>query len=108
MPTPIKEMWKKIADDFYHMWNFLNYLGAIDGKHVNIQATSNSRSLFFNNKKTFSAVLLALVNAHCNFITVDVGAYDKNSDGVFSAIQSWVKHFNVVHWIFQKILHNQT
>jgi hypothetical protein len=32
-------------------------------------------------KKTFSVVLLALVDAQCNFIAVDVGAYGKNSDG---------------------------
>ncbi|XP_031357873.1 protein ALP1-like [Photinus pyralis] len=81
MPTPTEEMWKTIANDFYQMWNFPNCMGAIDGKHVNIQAPPNSGSMFFNYKKTFSIVLLALVDAHNNFIAIDVGAYGKNSDG---------------------------
>ena len=38
MPLPTEEQWKYIADDFYTKWNIPNCLGAIDGKHVNIQA----------------------------------------------------------------------
>ncbi len=81
MPTPTEEMWKNIANDFHRMWNFPNCIGAMDGKHVNIQAPPNSGSMFYNYKKAFSVVLLALVDAHNNFIVVDVGAYGKSSDG---------------------------
>ncbi|CAH1958229.1 unnamed protein product [Acanthoscelides obtectus] len=88
LPTPTEEMWKKIGNDYQEMWNFPNCIGAIDGKHIVIQAPPNSGSMFFNYKKTFSVVLLALVGAHCNFITVDIGAYGKSSDGGFFQIKA--------------------
>lgn len=81
MPTPTEEMWKNIANDFFRMWNFPDCLRAMNGKHVTIQAPPNTGSMFFNYKKTFSIILLALVDAHCNFIAVYVGAYGKSSDG---------------------------
>ena len=50
---PQKESdWKKVADDFDKKWNFPHCLGAIDGKHVVMQAPARSRSSFFNYKKT--------------------------------------------------------
>lgn len=85
IPTPTEQTWKKIASEYWTQCNFPNCLGALDGKHVVIEAPANSGSLFFNYKKTFSIVLLALVDANYRFIWIDVGSYGKNSDsGVFS------------------------
>ena len=65
-PPSSEEAWKKISTGFELRWNFPNALGAIDGKHVIIQAPPNSSSLYFNYKKTFSIVLMAVVTPSIN------------------------------------------
>ena len=85
MPVPNKDDWNTIADEFWVRWQFPNCIGALDGKHITIQAPKSSGSLYWNYKKTYSIVLLALVDPCYNFIIVDVGGYGKNSDGgIFS------------------------
>lgn len=81
VPVPTEEMWMNISKEYYELWQFPNCLGALDGKHIKIQAPANSGSLFFNYKKEFSIVLLALVDANYNFTVVEVGALGKESDG---------------------------
>lgn len=80
MPTSAEE-WKQISRHFQERWNFPMCIGALDGKHVEIIKPNHSGSEYFNYKKRFSIVLLALVNADYNFIYVDVGVQGRISDG---------------------------
>ena len=81
MPVPGAEDWRKIAGDYEKLADFPNCLGAIDGKHVVIQAPPSTGSQYFNYKGAFSIVLLVVVDARYRFRVVDVGAYGRSSDG---------------------------
>ena len=77
--------WKKVAKGFEEKWHFPHVIGAIDGKHVRIRNPYFSGSVYFNYKRYFSLVLLALVDAQYNFLYIDVGAVGAESDaGIFS------------------------
>ena len=80
MAVPTREDWRTMAEQFEWRWNFPNCIGAIDGKHVVVQAPSNSGSLYYNYKGTYSLVLLAVVDASYLFRVVDVGGYGRTSD----------------------------
>ncbi|VEN55391.1 unnamed protein product [Callosobruchus maculatus] len=77
--------WRKEAELFEQVSGFPNCIGAIDAKHVEIKKPAHSGSFYFNYKKTFSIVLMAVVNANLEFLMVDVGQNGRVSDGgVFS------------------------
>lgn len=65
--------WKRIADDFDNLWQLPHVVGAIDGKHVQIEAPSLSGSLYHNYKGFFSIVLLAICDAKYQFTLIDIG-----------------------------------
>jgi len=87
-----EDEWKIISREFFQFWNFPNCLGCIDGKHVMIQAPNNSGSLYYNYKKFFSIVLLAVCDAQYRFLLVDIGKSGRNSDsGVYGSSQLGLK-----------------
>lgn len=72
---------KKNAVDFQNIWQILNTVGAIDGKHVTIKKPINSGSSFFNYKQHHSIVLLAVVDVNYKFVFIDVGSKGRFPDG---------------------------
>ena len=73
--------WKIISQDFSERWNYPHAIGALDGKHVIMQAPHQSGSTYFNYKKMHSIVLLAICNAKYEFILFDIGDAGRQSDG---------------------------
>lgn len=92
MPMPTTEHLKAIAKDFFTKWNFPNCVGCIDGKHIRIKCPQNSGSLYYNYKQYFSIVLQGISDASYRFVTVDVGAYGKQSDGGIFSLSNVYKH----------------
>jgi len=93
MPTTEHD-WLEIASGYFEKWQFPHCLGAIDGKHIVMRSPDNSGSVYFNYKGTFSIVLLALADAHLQFVMIDVGAYGRNSDGGIFAHSNFGKALN--------------
>ncbi|CAK1591290.1 unnamed protein product [Parnassius mnemosyne] len=80
MQEPSKESWLKVAENFYKYANFPNCLGAVDVKYIRIINPHNSGSNYFNYKKYFSIVLMAVADFNYYFISIDVGSFGKEAD----------------------------
>lgn len=80
MPEPTVDMWLEILETFYLKTDFPNCVGTIDGKHIRCINPRRGGSNFFNYKKYFSVVLMAVADANLRFVAIDVGAYGKEGD----------------------------
>ncbi|XP_049543733.1 uncharacterized protein LOC125956164 [Anopheles darlingi] len=90
-----EEEWKDVAVAFERRWNFPHCIGAIDGKHILIRKPPGSGSYYINYQKSFSVVLMAVVNADYEFIWIDVGTNGKVSDsGAFSKTEFYRRLVN--------------
>jgi hypothetical protein len=95
LPKRSKETWKKNADGFLQRKNFPNCIGAMDGKHVRIQAPSQSGSTNYNYKGYHSIVLMAIVDPFYKFTLVDIGTSRSQSDGgVLSSLEIGRRLYN--------------
>nr|XP_023016277.1 protein ANTAGONIST OF LIKE HETEROCHROMATIN PROTEIN 1-like [Leptinotarsa decemlineata] len=81
LKMPDEKSWNVYELEFRERWQFPKCVGAIDGKHVIIKAPPNSGSSYFNYKKTFSVVLMAIASANYQLIAVDIGSAGRFSDG---------------------------
>ena len=80
------EEWLKISEAFQSRSNFPNCLGAIDGKHIQIRPPPSTGSEYFNCKKTFSIILLAIADPNYECIYADVGSNSRmNDSGVWNS-----------------------
>ena len=85
MKAPTQEDFQTAAKKFESHWNFPNCIGAIDGKHIRIRCPKNSSSQYYNYKKFYSIVLMAVVDADYKFMLIDVGSEGSSGDsGVFT------------------------
>ncbi|XP_063230841.1 uncharacterized protein LOC134535573 [Bacillus rossius redtenbacheri] len=80
IPQPTEENWLNIAAGFDRKANFPHCLGAIDGKHIRVIQPKQSGSLYYNYKKFFSIVLLAVCDADYMFTYVHIGLYGRTND----------------------------
>ena len=78
------EEWLYLANMFEKRWNFINGIGAVDGKRITIQQPGKSgshKSHYYNYKGHNSLILLAAVGPQYEILWAGVGANGRVSDG---------------------------
>ena len=73
--------WLEISEKFSQRWNFLNTIGAINGKHIVLEQPCNSGSHYRNYKGSDCIIFLAVVGPEYEFLYAEVGMNGMNSGG---------------------------
>ena len=77
--------WLQVAQRYGDRWNFAHAIGAIDGKHIRIRNPPKGKSDYYNYKKYFSIIMLAVVDADYRFMYLDIGNPGSYSDaGIYN------------------------
>ena len=58
---------RKVAKDFNDLWNFQNFVGVIDEKHIVMRKPYHGASIYHNYKGQESIGLMAIVDAKQKF-----------------------------------------
>ncbi|XP_064475736.1 uncharacterized protein LOC135389631 [Ornithodoros turicata] len=74
------EQWLDVASKFNSTCYYPHCLGAIDGKHITIYCPRNSGSYYYNYKRQFSIILLAVVDADGKALYVNAGTNGRVHD----------------------------
>ena len=88
--------WVNLADETFARWQYPNGVAAADGKHVAIKKPIGSGSEYFNYKKFFSIVLMALVTYDYKFLYFDAGCQGRISVGGVGQILHLIRSLNRV------------
>lgn len=73
LSTPTRAEFLQTSQEFMSKWNLPFCLGAIDGKHFRVKCPPNSGSDYYNYKKYYSIILMAITDANYCFSFVDIG-----------------------------------
>ncbi|KAJ8681377.1 hypothetical protein QAD02_017164 [Eretmocerus hayati] len=76
------EEWLEISNGFLYIFDFPNCIGALDGKHFRIKRPPHSGSWFWNFKKFYSIVLMAVCDARRVFKRVSIGNFGSAHDTI--------------------------
>jgi hypothetical protein len=71
-----------------------NCIGSIDKKHCRIKCPPKAGSQFYSTTSFHSVVLLAVADADCNFMLIDVGGYGRVNDSKIFSESSMGKAFS--------------
>lgn len=80
IPHPSTQQWNIIAEKFFAVTKFPNCIGALGSKHIRIKKPHNAGSQYYNYRKYFSSILMAIADSQHRFVAVDIGAYGQANE----------------------------